>query len=259
MAPMARALSSTAFFFSLLFWFLAASMVVTGAMTSGDARAAGGSGVGVAHGKKGGHDHAGAKGASKAPTPVTFECADALDDGTLVDDRQADAIARLAPGTRWPAAEPPPSGAPARGVRLYCGPDLDGDGDREALAEVTYLTGDDGDGTGNAATPRAAATPLDGAPATYWLLVSKHGVTWRAIAGLAVEPGGAPAGGGRSAMFVRRPGGKWGVEVERTGGPSQAGCHLAGYEIFELQGGALRGVKAGDRSIACVPCGCDAP
>lgn len=228
-------------------------MVVTGAtMSSGVARAAGG-----------GHDHGGAKGAqagakaagSKAPTPVAFECADALDDGTLVDDRQAEVIARLVPGTRWPVAEPPPAGARARGVRLYCGPDLDGDGDREALAEITYLQGDDADATGG-----ADATPIDGAPASYWLLVSKHGVTWRAIAGLAVELGGPPADAGRSAMFVRRPGGiKWGVEVERRGGPAQAGCQLSGYEIFELHAGILRAVKAGDRSTACVPCGCDAP
>jgi hypothetical protein len=247
-APIARILSVTAL------W--ATSSMVTGATMSGVARAAADSGAAVAHGTRGGHDHVAAKGASKAPRPVAFECADALDDGTLVDDRQADAIARLAGGTRWPVAEPPPAVARPRGVRLYCGPDLDGDGDREALAEVTYLTAADGDSPSGG---EADVTPIDGAPASYWFLVSKHGLTWRAIAGLAVELGGAPEDVGRSAIFVRRPAGKWGVEVERRGGPAQAGCHLAGYEIFELHAGVLRSVKAGDRSTACVPCGCDAP
>jgi hypothetical protein len=229
---------------------------LTGAAISGVARAASPSDAHVEHGRRGGHDHAGAKGSSKAPAPVAFECAEALDDGTLVDEREGEAIVRLAPTTRWPVAEPPPTGPRAHGVRLYCGPDLDGDGDREGLAEITYLTGGDGDRTSSG---EADATPIDGAPARYWLLLSKHGATWRAIAGLAVDLGDAPAEAGRSALFVRRPGGKWGVEVERRGGPSQAGCHLAGYEIFELHAGVLRGVKAGDRSTACLPCGCDAP
>ena len=153
-------------------------------------------------------------------------------------------------------AEPPPANARARGVRLYCGPDLDGDGDREALAEITYLTATERDGTSEG---DADATPIDGAPASYWLLVSKHGLVWRAIAGLAVDLGGGAPDVGRSAMFVRRPGGKWGVEVERRGGPSQSGCHLAGYEIFELHAGVVRSVRSGDRSTACAPCGCDAP
>jgi len=187
---------------------------------------------------------------ARVVSEATFECADALEDGTLVDERQGEVLARLAVKARWLEGEPPPSDARARSVRLYCGPDLDGDGDREAVADLTFVeTGAQNDGMSLAG---------DGSATTYSLLISKHGAVWRAVAGLAVDAAGGP-GTGRAAVFVRRPGGRWGVEARRSGGGSEHDCRIAGYEIFELHANGLRSVKAGDRSVTCLPCGCDNP
>ena len=185
---------------------------------------------------------------NKAPAAVRFECPEALDDGTLIDERQAGVLAALAVGAKWLVGDPPAADLRPRGVRLFCGPDLDGDGDRESLVELSYPdAGSDDD-----------ATSSDGAGTAYALLVSRHGQAWRAIAGLAVDLGGGPEAG-RGATFVRRPGGRWGVEARRSSGGSAHDCRIAGYEIFELQAGGLRSVKAGDRSLTCLPCGCDNP
>ena len=182
---------------------------------------------------------------------ATFECADALEDGTLVDERQGEVLARLAPKARWLEGEPPPADVRPRSVRLFCGPDLDGDGDREALVDLTFVD--------TAAQDEGMSVAGDGSGTTYSLLVSKHGAVWRAVAGVAVDPAGG-AGTGRAAVFVRRPAGRWGIEARRSGGGSEHDCRIAGFEIFELQaGGTLRSVKAGDRSVTCLPCGCDNP
>lgn len=186
----------------------------------------------------------------KAGAEVTFECGDALEDGTLVDERQAEVLARLAAKARWLVGEPPPSEGRPRAVRLFCGPDLDGDGDREAVVELTFVDA--------ASEDQAMTVAGDGSGTTYSLLVSKHGSTWRSVAGVAVDLAGGP-GAGRGAVFIRRPGGRWAVEARRSGGGAEHDCRIAGYEVFELQAGGLRSVKAGDRSVTCLPCGCDNP
>lgn len=185
---------------------------------------------------------------AKVVSEATFECEDALEDGTLVDERQAEVLARLAARARWLEGEPPPADVRPRSVRLFCGPDLDGDGDREAVADLTFVD--------MGAQDEGMSLPGDGSGTTYSLLVSKHGSAWRAVAGVAVDPTGGP-GSVRPAVFVRRPGGRWGVEARRSGGGSEHDCRIAGYEIFELQANGLRSVKAGDRSVTCLPCGCD--
>ena len=192
--------------------------------------------------------HSAPKSAPRSPAPATFECADALDDGTLVDERQVEVLARLAAGAHWLVGEPPRGDLRPRGVRLFCGPDLDGDGDREAEVELHYDNpGSDDD-----------AMSSDSAGVVYSMLVSKHGPTWRAVAGVAVDLGGGPEAG-RGATFVHRPGGHWGVEARRSSGGSEHDCRIAGYEIFELHANVLRSVKTGDRSVTCLPCGCDQP
>jgi len=189
-------------------------------------------------------------GKARVASEATFECADALEDGTLVDERQGELLARLATKAHWLGGGPPPADARARSVRLFCGPDLDGDGDREALAEMTFVETD--------AEDQGMSVAGEGSVTTYSLLVSKHGSVWRAVAGVAVDLAGGP-GAGRAAVFVRRPGGRWGVEARRSGGGSEHDCRIAGYEVFELQASGLRSVKAGDRSVTCLPCGCDNP
>jgi hypothetical protein len=181
---------------------------------------------------------------------ATFDCADALEDGTLVDERQGEVLTRLAVKARWLEGEPPPADVRPRSVRLFCGPDLDGDGDREAVADLTFA--------GLEAQDDGMSVAGDGSGTLYSLLVSKHGSAWRAVAGLAVDSTGG-SGTERPAVFVRRPGGRWGVEARRSGGGSEHDCRIAGYEIFELHANGLRSVKAGDRSVTCLPCGCDNP
>jgi len=224
----------------LLIWCVGLAMVAM-ASIGGGVRAAG-------HGGRG--RPSGGKAQTRAGGEATFECADALEDGTLVDERQGEVLARLAVKARWLAGDPPPADVRPRAVRLFCGPDLDGNGDREAVADLTFAdAGSEDEGMSLAG---------DGSGTTYSLLVSKHGATWRAVAGVAAGQTGGP-GAERGAVFVRRPGGRWGVEARRSGGGSEHDCRIAGYEIFELQANELRSVKAGDRSVTCLPCGCDNP
>src|SRR5438132_895748 len=148
----------------------------------------------------------------KAEGEVTFECGDALEDGTLVDEKQGDVLARLGAKARWLVGDPPPPDTRPRTVRLFCGPDLDGDGDREALAELTFADA--------GSEEQGMSVSGDSLGTTYSLLVSKHGPPWRAVAGVAVDLSGGP-GAGRAAVFVRRPAGRWGVEARRSGGGSE--------------------------------------
>jgi len=175
-----------------------------------------------------------------------FSCGDALDDGTLTDARQSDVFAALARGLRWGAGAPSPEGRPSM-VRMICGPDLDSDGDREAIIVASFPSAKD---ASDDLTSIAAPTS-----SMYTLLASKHATSWRAVAAIAFdvsdEPDGQP-----SAVFVRRPQGGLAVEVEHDSFAS-SGCRITTYEVFGLVSGALQRLEVGDRSTACAPCGCD--
>jgi hypothetical protein len=76
--------------------------------------------------------------------PLRVSCAEALADGTLVDPGQEASLIAIAAGLRWKGDDP--FGPPAdchRAVRLFCGPDLDRDGDIEAIVEVSWRFTDD--------------------------------------------------------------------------------------------------------------------
>ena len=177
---------------------------------------------------------------------VRFHCDEALDDGSLVDFSQADHLARLARALTWPEIGPP-SAVPPRDVRIVCGPDVDGDGARDALARISF---DD---------PEATASELDAGLTVYTLLVSKQGGTdWHALAPLAAEITG-DRDVEQSLAFVRVGPGKWGIELERSSFASETGCRITAYELFAWREGQLRTIEAGDRSPICAPCGCDRP
>ena len=199
------------------------------------------------------------------PKPLRFSCAEALADGTLIDPRQAGALAALAAGLRWDAGDQfgPPTDC-HREVRLFCGPDLDHDGDSEAIVEVSWWF-----------TDSCASGSADGEflPVTKTFLASRHGAVWRGVAALGVasndESAGALAPGGlsggapaapavRRLYFVRRPHGETAIRVEWANVASETGCALGGYEIFALRAGVLRKVEASDNSRICAPCGCGA-
>ena len=175
-----------------------------------------------------------------------FSCGDALDDGTLLDAHQVDVFAALARGLRWGLEGPPPEGHPTV-VRLICGPDLDGDGDKEAIVVATFPSARDAsDDVASIAAPTSA---------TYTWLASKHATTWRAVAPIAFDVSDAPDGQ-PAPVFVRRARGVLAIEVEHKSFAS-AGCHLTTYEVFALVSGALQRLEVGDRSTTCAPCGCD--
>jgi hypothetical protein len=187
------------------------------------------------------------------PAPVHVACPEALSDGSLVDARLGDVLASLASGIKWDAAGGG-AGAPTRcrrEVKLHCGPDLDHDGDQEAIVEITSL--DIGDGQ----SCDQAAASAEQAPAVmrYFFLASRHQSTWRAAGRLAVnvdDGGGDPAR--PAAYFVKQSGGKYGVRVDSYA--AHGACEVGGYEVFTLRGGQLVNVARGDLSAPCVPCGC---
>jgi len=185
------------------------------------------------------------------PAPVHVACPEALSDGSLVDARLGEVLASLAGGIKWDAAG---GGAPTRcrrEVKLHCGPDLDHDGDQEAIAEIASL--DVGDGQScDSASASGEQTPV---VMRHFFLVSRHQSSWRAAGRLAVnvdDGGGDPAR--PSAYFVRQSGGKYGVRVDSYA--AHGACEVGGYEVFALRGGLLVNVARGDLSAPCVPCGC---
>jgi hypothetical protein len=198
---------------------------------------------------------AGAKPAA-APKPLSFSCPEALADGTLVDPALARTLVALAASVKWGAGDV--YGAPTdchRQVRLFCGPDLDHDGDPEAIVEVSWWFGES-----------CAPAPADGEaiPVAKTFLVSRHGAAWRAVAPLIVTTRDDAAATDttttptpRRAYFVRRPNGEAAIRVTWSKATSDTGCALGGYEVFALRAGALHKLEAGDNSRACTPCGCD--
>lgn len=175
-----------------------------------------------------------------------FSCDEALEDGTLVDARQGAVFASLTRGLIWGKDRPAPGGEPS-GVRLICGPDLDGDGDKDAIVVIRFPAAKD---VSDDVSSLAAAT----SNAFTWL-ASKHGATWRAVAPIAFDVSDEPDGQPEVA-FVRRARGTTAIEVTRTSFAS-SGCRIVTYEIFALLSGALQRIEVGDRSAPCTPCGCD--
>ncbi|HEY4187936.1 MAG TPA: VCBS repeat-containing protein [Polyangia bacterium] len=188
-------------------------------------------------------------GADKKPArkaaPVRFSCADSLDDGTLVDATQAPSLTKLARLLPWPEIGAPPA-LPPRDLRMFCGPDVDGDGDRDFIVRASFDN------------PENGASELDADLLTYTFLASKRAGSWRALGPLTADLTG-DRDVEQSVAFVRRPSGQWAVEVERSSFASETGCRITGYEVFAWRGSALATVEAGDRSPVCAPCGCDHP
>jgi hypothetical protein len=185
-----------------------------------------------------------AEGAAR-PKPVRFSCAEALSDGTLIDPTQETALIAIAAGLRWKGDDP--FGPPAdchRTVRLFCGPDLDHDGDADAIAEVSWRSTDD-----CAASENESG---DVVPVTKAFVVSRHGAVWRGVAPLAITTDDDPT----PAFFVRRRGGDTAIRVEWKSAATDSGCAIGRYEVFALRAGTLRQVESGDDSHTCIPCGC---
>jgi hypothetical protein len=184
---------------------------------------------------------------------LRFSCPDALDDGTLTDSRQADVLVDLAAAFRQAvgardagdASSADDDRGTARGrrdVHLICGPDLDGDGDRESVVRIVWWP---------------AAGVADESPFAQVLLASKHQGLWRIVADLGVDTDADQQPPGETVTFVRPAGGKLAIRVERSSFTSDTGCRIVGYEVFALQSGTLHRLAAGDNSPPCTPCGCD--
>ena len=186
------------------------------------------------------------------PKPLRFTCAEALADGTLTDSRQEPALIAIAASLRWKGDDP--FGAPAdchRAVRLFCGPDLDHDGDVEAIVEVSWRFTDD-----CAASQNESG---DFVPVTKTFLASRHGTVWRGVAPLSITSTDEAPSTSEStprAFFMRRPGGETAIRTEWTSAATDSGCAIGRYEVFVLRAGTLRRLEAGDDSRSCIPCGC---
>jgi hypothetical protein len=180
--------------------------------------------------------------------PVRVACPEALEDGTPTDGSVTEALLAAAAAVPWTRADGPPSTC-HRTVRLTCGPDLDGDGDPEAIVELQGWTGTDD-------------APCDTLKATeeHWLLThtflaSRHHGVWRALgrldAGLSTDDAEP-----RRAAFVRRAGSGPAIRIDWTSITSESGCRIAGYEILAWRAGALRRLELGDNSRTCSLCDC---
>jgi hypothetical protein len=182
----------------------------------------------------------------KAPrrlTPLHFTCADALDDGTLIDSSQTAELTKLTRTLTWPDLGPPPP-LPPRDVRLFCGPDVDGDGERDAIVRLAFDN------------PDTNESAMDAEQLRYTWLASRHGGTWRTVGRLSADVTG-DRDVEQTVAFVRRPTGQYAIEIERSSFASETGCRITGYELVAWRAGALATVEAGDRSPKCAPCGCD--
>ena len=176
---------------------------------------------------------------------MRFSCAEALADGTLIDPGQAAPLLAIAAGLRWIGDDP--FGPPAdchRVVRLFCGPDLDHDGDIEAIVAVSWRFTDD------CASSQDESSNF--VPVTKTFVASRHGAVWRGVAPLAITTEDGPS----RVFFVRRRGGATAIRAEWRSGATDSGCAIGRYEIFTLRAGTLRRVDSGDDSPRCVPCGC---
>jgi len=214
---------------------LAIAFAVTVGAVAAPTRAAGSSPAHAEHAARG-----------KPPrklVPVHFSCADALEDGTLIDSSQAASLTKLTRQLTWPEIGPPPE-LPPRDVRVFCGPDIDGDGERDAIVRLAFDN------------PENTASTIDADQLTYTWLASKHGGSWRALGKLTADVTG-DRDVQQNVAFVRRAQGQFAIEIERSSYASETGCRITGYEVMAWRAGALATVEAGDRSPACAPCGCD--
>lgn len=181
------------------------------------------------------------------PPAVHAACPEALSDGALVDARVADQLVTLAGAIKWEGGGGPT--ACHREVRLHCGPDLDRDGDQEAIVEVRSRELSDGQRCDDAMSSSEQAPAV----VRHFFLVSRHASVWRTVARLAVTSDDGEAGRA-GAFFVKLAGGKVGVRVDSYA--ARGACEVGGYEVFALRAGALVSVARGDLSAPCVPCGC---
>jgi hypothetical protein len=174
---------------------------------------------------------------------LSTQCGEARPDGTVADARQAAMLSALARRLRWNDGYGPPT-ACHREVRLFCGPDLDGDGSAEAIVRVQWRTLLNG---------RTCATIRDGND--YWItgkafLVSGRAGAWRAVAPLGIDGGDEPTRQ-LSAWFVRRRSGEVVLRVAWSNVASDTNCEIGGYTVFRMRRGRLQKLEEGDDSPPC--------
>lgn len=190
------------------------------------------------------------RGPNKPPT-VQVTCPDALDDGTLVDARLAKTLVEQAASLHWQGGYGLPNSCHLQ-VHLICGPDLDHDGDAEAIIEVDWWQALDG---GDCAKLNSAS---DYWPVTYTFLAAKHQDAWRAVAPLGVGIFGDGEQMRRTASFVRISKREIGIMTSWSNVSSDNGCQIAGYETFAVRAGKLEKQSTRDESPPCTRC-CDPP
>src|SRR3569623_195833 len=171
--------------------------------------------------------------------PVTLRCGA----HAAMDYAQSMRPVAVAVMLAWPDLGPPPP-LPPRDVRLFCGPDIDGDGERDAIVRLAFDN------------PDASQSTIDAEQLTYTWLASKHAGTWRALGRLTADVSGA-RDHEQTVVIMRRPTGQTGIENARSSFASETGCRITGYEIMAWRAGALATGEAGDRSPKCAPCGCN--
>jgi hypothetical protein len=174
---------------------------------------------------------------------ITVPCAEAGADGKPIDPRIDEELSTAARQLKWDSYGPP---KPChRRVQLACGPDVDGDGQPEAIVHITWRT------LLNGTTCRTIRDSND-----YWdtgvtFLVSGRAGKWRAVGPLGIDIEGDQQDEHSSAWFVRRRDGELAIRASTTNVSSDTMCTIGSYTVWRLRNGKLVALETGDNSEPC--------
>jgi hypothetical protein len=175
---------------------------------------------------------------------VTVPCPKVGPDGKPVRARLEEELSAVARSLKWDSDYGPPTSCHRR-LELVCGPDIDGDGQPEAIVHITWRT------VLNGRTCRTIRDDND-----YWdtgvtLLVSGRLGKWRAVAPLGVDIAGDQQVKESNAWFMRRRDGEIVVRSSWTNVASDTTCRFGQYTIWRLIEGKLVALETVDDSWPC--------
>lgn len=185
------------------------------------------------------------RGPSAAPLrPAVFPCAEARSNGTLVNKRNEAVLVKLAGTLHWEDDYGVP-GDCERHIALQCGPDLDGDGQPESIASLSWLTPLNDE----SCTP--GHPPMNNWENAKIFLLTGHAGHWRALVPLGITINGDQQNQSREADFVRRPDGTTAIHVHELEFDGGNGCSSDVDVVSGYDHGALRRIDFIDHSPPC--------
>ena len=179
-----------------------------------------------------------------APRPVSEACPEVAAGGKLRDPRLERDLSALAHKINFESDYGPPDDCHRR-VTLSCGPDIDGDGDKESIVQIKWRSVLNGQTCGTIRDSN-----------DYWetavtFLISGRAGKWRAVGSLGIDIEGDQQDMHTHASFVRRRNGELAVQSTTTNVASDTMCEFGHYVLWRLKNGELREIERGDASPPC--------